>query len=65
MTEREEFQDRTLKSADCGQEFTWAAGEQEYFREKGLTNDPKRCQECRQANKQRRSEREARKGAGA
>ncbi|MDQ3252432.1 MAG: zinc-ribbon domain-containing protein [Acidobacteriota bacterium] len=65
MNESEEFEDRTLKCVDCGEDFTWAAGEQDYFREKGLTNDPKRCQECRQANKQRRVERDARKGAGA
>ncbi len=48
-----EFQDRVLTCVDCKQEFTWSAGEQEYFREKGFTDKPKRCQSCRQAKRQR------------
>ena len=65
MTERKELQDKALTCVDCKQEFTWAAGEQEYFREMGLTNDPKRCKDCRQSKNQRRAEQETRKGAGA
>ncbi len=56
------FQDRVLTCADCGEEFTWGAGEQEYFREKGLTSEPKWCKDCRQANRQRRAEAGAMKG---
>jgi hypothetical protein len=47
-------QDQTLTCADCGESFTWTAGEQEFFREKGFTNPPKRCRECRQAKKEQR-----------
>jgi len=53
-----------LTCADCRQEFTWDAGEQEYYREKELTNEPKRRKDCRQATKQRRAEQEARKRTG-
>jgi hypothetical protein len=47
-------QDQTLTCADCGESFTWTAGEQEFFREKGFTNPPKRCKGCRQAKKEQR-----------
>ena len=47
-------QDQTLTCADCGEEFTWSAGEQDFFHEKGFTNQPKRCRECRQAKKEQR-----------
>ena len=46
--------DQTLTCADCGEGFTWTAGEQEFFREKGFTNPPKRCKECRRAKKEQR-----------
>ena len=49
-----EFADRMIMCVDCGQEFTWTAGEQEFFHEKGFTNPPKRCKECRQAKKEQR-----------
>ncbi|MDD3807880.1 MAG: zinc-ribbon domain-containing protein [Candidatus Marinimicrobia bacterium] len=49
-----EFKDETLVCADCGQEFTFSAGEQEFYREKGLSNAPKRCPDCRRAKKQQR-----------
>lgn len=48
------YEDKTLECADCGLNFTFSAGEQEFFDSKGFTNEPKRCPECRQANKQRR-----------
>ena len=41
------FQDKTLLCADCGREFTFTAGEQEFYHEKGFENEPKRCRECR------------------
>jgi hypothetical protein len=47
-------QDQTLTCVDCGAEFTWSAGEQEFFHEKGFTNPPKRCKQCRQAKKEQR-----------
>jgi CxxC-x17-CxxC domain-containing protein len=48
------FQDRTLTCRDCGQQFTFTAGEQEFFQTRGLTNDPTRCPECRRARKDAR-----------
>jgi N-acetylglutamate synthase-like GNAT family acetyltransferase len=49
-----EYNDQQLTCADCKRDFTWTAGEQEFFREKGFTNSPKRCRECRQAKKEQR-----------
>ena len=45
--------DKTLKCEECGANFTFTAGEQEFYTEKGFT-PPKRCQDCRQAKKQAR-----------
>ncbi|MCX7912349.1 MAG: zinc-ribbon domain containing protein [Dehalococcoidales bacterium] len=49
------FQDKTLQCAECGATFTFTAGEQEFFRSKGYTNEPKRCPTCRQARKGERN----------
>lgn len=49
------FQDKTLECYDCGSEFTFTADEQEFFHSKGYMNDPKRCPDCRQARKARRT----------
>ena len=43
------YQDETLICEDCGCEFVFTAGEQEFYAEKGLTNKPKRCANCRKA----------------
>ncbi len=45
------FQDKTLVCRDCGQEFTFTAGEQEFYQQRGLTNEPGRCPDCRRARK--------------
>ncbi|MDH7488461.1 MAG: zinc-ribbon domain containing protein [Anaerolineae bacterium] len=45
------FADKTLICRDCGKEFVFSAGEQEFFREKGFTHDPTRCPECRAARR--------------
>ncbi len=42
------FQDRTLTCVECNQSFTFSADDQQYHREKGYTNEPKRCPSCRQ-----------------
>ena len=47
------YQDETLICEDCGKEFVFTVGEQEFYAEKGLTNKPKRCQDCRKAKKQK------------
>jgi len=49
------FEDKALVCRDCGREFTFTAGEQEFFAQKGFTNEPGRCPECRSARKAQRS----------
>ena len=45
------YSDKTIVFKDCGQEFTFTASEQEFFAEKGFTNEPQRCKSCRIARK--------------
>jgi len=45
-------EDKTLTCRDCGAEFTFSASEQDFFAEKGFTNEPGRCPDCRAARKQ-------------
>ena len=45
------YQDKTLVCKDCGKEFVFTAGEQEFYAEKGFQNEPQRCKECRAAKK--------------
>ena len=45
------YQDKTLVCKDCGQEFVFTAGEQEFYAEKGFQNEPQRCKACRDARK--------------
>ncbi len=49
------FVDRTLICRECSREFVFTAGEQEFFAQKGFTNEPGRCPECRAARKSRMS----------
>lgn len=42
-----EFSDRVLKCVDCGEDFTFTAGEQQFYREKQFTNEPRRCKPCK------------------
>ena len=39
--------DKTLTCKDCGKEFVFTEGEQEFYKEKGFENEPQRCAECR------------------
>ena len=45
------YNDKTLVCKDCGQEFTFTASEQEFYAEKGFTNEPQRCKSCRNERK--------------
>ena len=45
------YEDKTLVCKDCGNEFVFTAGEQEFYAEKGFVNEPKRCKACRVAKK--------------
>ncbi len=49
----EELEDKPLSCIDCGQSFVWSAGEQAFFRDKQLSNPPKRCKGCKQAKNER------------
>ena len=42
-----EFQDRVLKCVDCGADFVFTAGEQQFYHEKNFKNEPKRCKACK------------------
>ena len=48
------YEDKVLVCKDCGNEFTFTAGEQEFYAEKGFQNEPTRCRECRVARKANR-----------
>lgn len=45
------FTDRVMTCRDCGEQFTWTAGEQEFYQQRGLMNPPSRCPSCRAARK--------------
>ena len=45
------YEDKTLICKDCGAEFVFTAGEQEYYASKGFVNEPQRCKPCRDARK--------------
>ena len=45
------YEDKTLVCRECNQEFVFSAGEQEFYAERGFTNEPKCCRACRQARK--------------
>lgn len=45
------YNDKTIVCRDCGNDFTFTAGEQEFFAEKGFDNEPVRCKECRAKRK--------------
>lgn len=49
------MQDKTIRCRDCGQEFVFTAGEQEFFAQKGFS-EPIRCSSCRAARKASRGE---------
>ena len=49
------YVDRTLVCRDCGIEFVFSAGEQEFYQAKGLVNEPGRCPECRALRREGRA----------
>ena len=48
------FEDKTLVCKECGNEFIFSAGEQEFYAEKGFENEPARCRDCRDKRKRNR-----------
>jgi CxxC-x17-CxxC domain-containing protein len=47
-----EYQDRNLVCVDCGQEFIFSAGEQQFYAAKNFKNEPKRCKDCKSKRNQ-------------
>lgn len=45
--------DAPIKCVDCSEEFVWTVGEQAFYREKDLSNPPKRCKPCKKAKNKR------------
>lgn len=45
------YTDETLTCRDCGRSFTFTAGQQEFFANKGFANKPSRCDDCRAAHR--------------
>jgi len=45
------FADKTLTCRECNAEFTFTAGEQEFYQSRGLLNEPARCPACRSARR--------------
>ena len=46
MIDVNDFTKKTLTCIDCGNKFIFEAGEQAFYRSKGLA-EPKRCKPCR------------------
>ena len=49
------YKDKTIQCKDCGTDFVFTAGEQEFYAEKGFQNEPIRCKECRDKRKANRN----------
>lgn len=49
------YADEMLNCVDCGREFVFSAGEQQFYEQKGFQNKPNRCTDCRTARKAMRS----------
>jgi CxxC-x17-CxxC domain-containing protein len=47
--------DREIQCRDCGQQFTFTAGEQAFYQERGFS-EPQRCQTCRAQRKAQRND---------
>ena len=51
------MEDKKVICKDCGCEFIFTVGEQEFYKEKGFENEPQRCPECRAERKRQRNNR--------
>jgi CxxC-x17-CxxC domain-containing protein len=50
------YQTEMLTCVDCGRQFAFTSGEQEFYAMKGFTNKPNRCGDCRAARKAMRGQ---------
>ncbi len=46
-----EPKDKQITCVECGELFTFTVSEQNFYREKGFVNEPKRCKPCRDKRK--------------
>lgn len=49
--ERIMYSDKTIKCKECGEEFVFTAGEQEFYAQRGFDSEPRRCRKCRERGK--------------
>lgn len=49
------FEDKSLTCRDCEGTFVFTAGEQGFYLEKGLLNEPQRCPLCRASRRKERT----------
>lgn len=52
------YTDKTLVCKECGQEFIFTVGEQQFYAEKGFQNEPQRCKACRNKREQSSAKKE-------
>ena len=45
------YEDKTIVCADCGTDFIHSGQDQARYAERGFTNEPKRCRDCREKRK--------------
>ena len=45
------YTDKSINCIDCGAPFIFSANEQEFYAQKGFSNEPKRCKNCRDKRK--------------
>ena len=50
------IEDKTLACRECSNEFVFTVGEQEFYQQKGLVNEPGRCPTCRAERRRTRSD---------
>ncbi len=50
------YQDQTLTCRDCSKGFVFTARDQQFWAEKGFTNPPTRCRDCRNLRKQNKDQ---------
>ena len=61
-----DFEDKMLQCAECGGEFVHSATDQQWYAQRGYTNEPKRCRTCREKRRSGGDDRGNRAaGAGA
>lgn len=57
-------EDKSITCVDCGEGFIFSSGEQAFYHERGLTNEPTRCKNCREARKAGRGDSRGGGGGG-